>query len=264
HHHRDVTFRMMYAYSERFMLPLSHDEVVHGKGSLIRKMSPGPGGAPARFAGLRLLYAYMFALPGKKLLFMGDEFAQVREWNHDSQLDWELLGEAAHAGMVRWVAALGHLLQSEPAMHELDYDPLGFRWVVVDDHRRSTLALLRRPKAGPIVLVILNFTPMVWPNYQLPLEAPGEWSLLLCSDDVVYGGVGHAPPAELEAVHVAAGNCPCAATLDLPPLTALVYRGPDVAAYDAAAYELREALAAEAEALAAGEEAETSEGENAH
>ncbi|WAS89659.1 1,4-alpha-glucan branching protein GlgB [Nannocystis punicea] len=248
-HHRDVTFRMMYAYSERFMLPLSHDEVVHGKGSLVRKMSPGgTGGASARLANLRLLYTYMFGLPGKKLLFMGDEFAQVREWNHDGQLDWGLLADADHAGLMRWVGRLGHLLRAEPALYELDHDPLGFRWAVVDDYKRSTLAFLRRPRQGAVMLVILNFTPMTWTNYTIPFEAPGEWTRMLSSDEAQFGGSGHAGPDRLIADHSAGGALPCAATLDLPPLTALVYRGPEVRAYDAAALELREALAAEAEA----------------
>ncbi|PCC75049.1 glycogen branching enzyme [Nannocystis exedens] len=248
HHHRDVTFRMMYAYSERFMLPLSHDEVVHGKGSLVRKMSPGTGGASARLANLRLLYAYMFGLPGKKLLFMGDEFAQVREWNHDGQLDWGLLAEAEHAGLMKWVGRLGHLLRAEPALYELDHDPIGFRWAVVDDYKRSTLAFLRRPRHGAVILVILNFTPMTWTNYTVPFEAPGEWIRMLSSDEAQFGGAGHDGPERLIADHSAGGALPCAATLDLPPLTALVYRGPEVKAYDAAALELREALAAEAEA----------------
>ncbi|MDC0669544.1 1,4-alpha-glucan branching protein GlgB, partial [Nannocystis radixulma] len=247
-HHRDVTFRMMYAYSERFMLPLSHDEVVHGKGSLIRKMSPGTGGSAARMAGLRLLYAYMFGLPGKKLLFMGDEFAQAREWNHDAALDWGLLAEPEHAGLMRWVGRLGHLLRAEPGLYELDHDPTGFRWAVVDDYRRSTLAFLRRPRAGAVILVILNFTPMTWSNYTVPFEAPGEWQLMLCSDEAQFGGNGGTAPDRLIADHSAGGALPCAATLDLPPLTALVYRGPEVKAYDAAALELRESLAAEAEA----------------
>ncbi|MCY1063443.1 1,4-alpha-glucan branching protein GlgB [Nannocystis sp. RBIL2] len=251
-HHRDVTFRMMYAYSERFMLPLSHDEVVHGKGSLVRKMSPGTGGGAARLANLRLLYAYMFGLPGKKLLFMGDEFAQVREWNHDGQLDWGLLAEAEHAGLMKWVGRLGHLLRAEPALYELDHDPLGFRWAVVDDYKRSTLAFLRRPRQGAVILVILNFTPMTWTNYTIPFEAPGEWVRMLSSDEAQFGGAGHDGPERLIADHSAGGALPCAATLDLPPLTALVYRGPEVKAYDAAALELRESLAAEAEAAREG------------
>ncbi|MBX7117496.1 MAG: 1,4-alpha-glucan branching protein GlgB, partial [Gemmatimonadaceae bacterium] len=144
-HHRDITFRMMYAYSERFVLPLSHDEVVHGKGSLPIKMAPGTGGGAQRLATLRLLYAYMFGLPGKKLLFMGGEFGQVREWNHDRALDWDLLEEPGHAGLMAWTARLGHLLRDEPALHQLDHDPTGFRWAVVDDELRSTIAFVRRP-----------------------------------------------------------------------------------------------------------------------
>jgi 1,4-alpha-glucan branching enzyme len=135
-------------------------------------------------------------------------------------------------------------------MHELDHDPLGFRWAVVDDYKRSTLAFIRRPKAGAVILVILNFTPMRWSDYTIPLEAAAEWNLVLCSDAVEFGGSGASAPERLEANHVAARTMPCAAKLDLPPLTALIYRGPEVAAYDAAALELREALAAEAEAEA--------------
>lgn len=153
--------------------------------------------------------------------------------------------------MMRWVGRLGHLMRSEPALHELDHDPTGFRWVVVDDYQRSTLAFLRRPRAGAVLLVIFNFTPMTWTNYSVPFEAPGEWELVLSSDERQFGGEGRTAPARLVADHSAGGELPCAATLDLPPLTALVYRGPEVSIYDAAASALREALAAEAEAARA-------------
>src|SRR5438132_7504529 len=155
YHHDRLTFRMLYAFSENFMLPLSHDEVVHGKGSLLGRM---PGDEWQRFANLRLLLGYMAASPGKKLLFMGSEFGQEREWNHDSSLDWHLLESPLHAGACRWVADLNSLYRTTPALHELDCDPAGFEWVDLHDAEHSVLAFLRRADSDgePTALVAAN------------------------------------------------------------------------------------------------------------
>ncbi|MCA9637916.1 MAG: 1,4-alpha-glucan branching protein GlgB, partial [Myxococcales bacterium] len=190
HHHREINFRMMYAYAERFLLPLSHDEVVHGKGSLLSKMQGDRG---QQLAHLRLLYGYMFASPGKKLLFMGGEFAQEREWNHDSSLDWHLLERPEHRGIQSWVAALNRLYADEPALHQLDHDPRGFMWIDPDDSIRSVATFLRLPrpgeKAAPI-LVVLNFTPVARPGLPIGVPTGGVWEEVLNSDAEAYGGGG--------------------------------------------------------------------------
>jgi 1,4-alpha-glucan branching enzyme len=144
HHHASLTFRRMYAFTENFVLALSHDEVVHGKGSLLRKMA---GDEWQRFANLRLLFAYMYAQPGKKLLFMGGEFGQWKEWNHDASLDWDLLRDERHAGLQRWVADLNGLYRAEAALHELDCEPAGFQWIDCNNTDESVLAMLRRGRA---------------------------------------------------------------------------------------------------------------------
>src|SRR5262249_44766988 len=151
-HHNELTFRAHYAFSENYVLPLSHDEVVHGKGSLLGKM---PGGEWQRFANLRLLYGYMYSKPGKKLLFMGGEFGQRREWNHDESLDWHLTEFPAHGGVQRWVADLNRLYRTEPAMHELDCNPSGFAWVDCGDSEASVLSYLRSgTSSGDVILVV--------------------------------------------------------------------------------------------------------------
>ena len=156
---------MLYGFTENFVLPLSHDEVVHGKGSLIGKM---PGDEWQRFANLRLLFGYMFAQPGKKLLFMGDEFGQVREWAHDSSLEWDVLQYPVHRGLQSWVEQLNRLYGDEPALHELDTDPRGFEWIDCNDHAASTLSLLRKGKSSKqTIVVVCNFTPVPRIGYRL-------------------------------------------------------------------------------------------------
>ena len=187
HHHEKLTFRQMYAWSENFVLSLSHDEVVHGKRSLLDKMW---GDAPSKFAQLRLLYGYMTGLPGKKLLFMGDEFGQWREWNHDTELSWELLDTAAHAGLKRWVADLNRTYRGEPSLHRGDFrGDRGFRWIDCHDHDNSVLAWLRVGDDGsPPVLVVCNFTPIEREGYRLGVPAAGRWAEILNSDAAAYGG----------------------------------------------------------------------------
>jgi len=185
-HHDRLTFRGVYAFSENFMLPLSHDEVVHGKGSLLAKM---PGDEWQRFATLRLLLGYQFALPGKKLLFMGDEFGQNREWSHDRSLDWHLLDEPLHAGLQRFVTDLNHAYRQMPALHEMDSDAAGFEWLLADAES-GTLAFLRKAPSGRPLLVLCNFTPVPRHGLVVVVPAAGFWRERLNSDAEPYGGSG--------------------------------------------------------------------------
>ncbi|HET7712928.1 MAG TPA: 1,4-alpha-glucan branching protein GlgB, partial [Thermoanaerobaculia bacterium] len=186
-HHNDLTFRMMYAFTENFVLPLSHDEVVHGKGSLIAKM---PGDEWRKFANLRLLLAHMYSQPAKKLMFMGGEFGQWREWNHDLSLDWHLLEVPSHAALLRWVEDLNKMYRSYPAMYELDTDPAGFEWIDCCDTENSVLSLVRRSRSKPeeMVVAALNFTPEPRHNYQIGMPGSGMWREILNSDASIYGG----------------------------------------------------------------------------
>lgn len=186
-HHHELTFRMVYAYNENFTLPLSHDEVVHGKGSLLGRQ---PGDRWQQFAGLRTLYGYQWSQPGKALLFMGGEFAVNEEWNHEQELAWPLIAFDEHAGVQRWVGDLNRLLIESPAMHELDNDPAGFRWIVGDDAANSVYAYLRLARDGSPVLFVANFTPVAREAYRLGVPVSGEWVEVLNSDDPRYGGSG--------------------------------------------------------------------------
>ncbi|HMK63117.1 MAG TPA: 1,4-alpha-glucan branching protein GlgB [Acidimicrobiales bacterium] len=187
YHHDQLTFRGLYAFTENFILPLSHDEVVHGKGSLLSQM---PGDDWQKFANLRLLYGYQYAQPGKKLLFMGAEIGQWGEWSHEHSLDWALLGYERHASLCRWLADLNRVYRAEPALHELDADPLGFAWVQAGDGPGSTLSFLRRSKDGETVLVVCNFTPVPRHNLRLGVPEAGYWRELVNSDASEYGGGG--------------------------------------------------------------------------
>jgi 1,4-alpha-glucan branching enzyme len=188
YHHHHLTFRSMYVGSENFVLPLSHDEVVHGKGSLLGKMA---GWDRQKFANLRLLYAWMWAQPGKKLLFMGAEIAQGREWNHDGSLDWHLLGEERHAGVLAWVRDLNAAMRAEPALHRRDCEPGGFEWVDCNDAEHSVVALLRWGAPGDRpVLAAFNFTPVGREGYRVGVPQGGRWRELLNSDAREYGGGG--------------------------------------------------------------------------
>jgi 1,4-alpha-glucan branching enzyme len=218
-HHHELTFRQIYAFSENFMLPLSHDEVVHGKGSLLDKM---PGDEWQKFANLRLLYAYMYAQPGKKLLFMGSEFGQWREWTHDSSLDWHLEELASHAGIEHLLGDLNALYRSLPALHRADCDSSGFEWIDGNDAENSALAFLRRdPSGGPPVAVVCNFTPVVRQNYRLGLPSGGLWREILNSDALHYAGSGQGNLGGAEAAPLPFHGRPYSVTLTLPPLGAL-------------------------------------------
>ncbi len=188
YHHSQLTFRQIYAYHENFVLPLSHDEVVHGKGSLIGKM---PGDEWRKFANLRLLFGYMYAQPGKKLIFMGGEWGQWSEWDHDSGLEWHLLDYPGHQGLRRWVSDLNRLYRDWPALHELDFHPSGFEWIDCNDSEQSVLSMLRKG-AGPesLMAVVCNFTPVPREGYRIGVPRGGAWSEVLNSDAGEYGGSG--------------------------------------------------------------------------
>jgi 1,4-alpha-glucan branching enzyme len=227
YHHGRLTFRAIYAFTENFVLPLSHDEVVHGKGSLLGKM---PGDDWQKFANLRALYGYMYTQPGKKLLFMGGELAQWREWNHDRELDWHLLEHHHHAGIHAWVRDLNHFYRTEPAAHELDFDPAGFEWLDADDAWNSVLSYVRksRPQASGTrqdeLLVICNFTPLVRENYRVGVPGVGLWREILNSDAEVYGGSGIGNFGGVESVPVPSHGRPHSLNLRLPPLGVLVLK----------------------------------------
>ncbi len=220
-HHDKMTFGMVYAFSENFVLPLSHDEVVHGKGSLLGKM---PGDDWQRFANLRAYYGFMWGHPGKKLLFMGQEFAQPGEWSHDAELPWVLLDDPRHAGVQRLVTDLNHLYTTTPALHALDCEPAGFQWLVADDAAQSVLAWLRRDGAGGMALVACNFTPLPRTAYRIGVPAgPARWRIALDSDAAIYGGSGHATTGggrarEIVVDAVPAHGQPGSILLDLSPL----------------------------------------------
>src|SRR5450631_1199924 len=218
-HHNQLTFRMLYGFTENFVLPLSHDEVVHGKGSLIGKM---PGDEWQKFANLRLLLGYMFGQPGKKLLFMGDEFGQVREWTHDSSLEWHVLQYPVHRGVQYWVEQLNRLYREQPALHELDTDPAGFEWVDANDSETSTLSFLRKGKSPrETVLVVCNFTPVPRLKHRLGVPVGGYWRELLNSDARDYAGSGMGNGGGAMAEGSACHGRPFCLSLTLPPLGVL-------------------------------------------
>ena len=172
HHHGELTFGLIYAFTENFVLPISHDEVVHGKGSLLAKM---PGDAWQKFANLRAYYGFMWGHPGKKLLFMGCEFAQGREWNHESSLDWHQLEIPAHAGVQRLVKDLNHLYRSSPALYSQDFSEAGFEWIDHGDARRNLLSFVRKGREGQMMLVLCNFAPVVHEGLRLGVPRAGHW-----------------------------------------------------------------------------------------
>ncbi|HLW79523.1 MAG TPA: 1,4-alpha-glucan branching protein GlgB, partial [Terriglobia bacterium] len=226
YHHNQLTFRMVYAWTENFVLPLSHDEVVHGKGSLAGKM---PGDDWQKFANLRLLFAYLYTQPGKKLLFMGGEFGQWREWNHDASLDWDLLDDPPHRGVQKWVADMNQLYRAEPALHELDFDPAGFEWIDCNDAASSTLSFIRKAKTtSDVVLVVANFTPVVRTGYRVGVPRPGLWREALNSDAPVYGGSGQGNLGGVEAEPVPFHNRPHSIRITLPPLGAILFKSPAI------------------------------------
>ena len=217
-HHNDLTFRGLYAFHENFVLPLSHDEVVHGKGSLIQKMA---GDEWQKLANLRLLFCNQWATPGKKLLFMGCEFGQWREWDHDSSLDWHLTADSRHAGLQRLVADLNGLYSRETALHELDVDPAGFEWIDANDSNQSVACFLRKNRKGELVLVVLNYTPILRASYRVGVPRGGRWKEILNSDAAVYGGSGVGNYGGANASHGPFHGREHSLQLTLPPLGAV-------------------------------------------
>jgi len=222
YHHNALTFGLMYAFSERFVLPLSHDEVVHGKGSLLGRM---PGDRWRRFANLRAYFGFMWAHPGKKLLFMGGELAQESEWNHDSQLDWAALADPLHRGVQRLVGDLNHLYRTEPALHALDADAAGFRWLVGDDCVNSVYAFYRDgPQGSAPLLAICNFTPVPRRNYRVGAPRCGRWREAINTDSSVYGGSNLGNAGEVTASSGRSHGQPFYIELTVPPLATLLLR----------------------------------------
>jgi len=216
-HHNELTFRQIYATTENFVLPLSHDEVVHGKGSLLGKMA---GDQWQKLANLRLLLGYMWAQTGKKLLFMGGEFGQWREWNHEDSLDWHLLEQPAHQGVQRWVEDLNRLYRSKPALYELDAEGAGFEWIDANDSAQSVLTFLRRGRSEEdVILVGCNFTPIPRPNYLVGVPRGATWREILNSDASVYGGSGWGNLGGLDSLPISVHGRPRALNLTLPPLS---------------------------------------------
>jgi 1,4-alpha-glucan branching enzyme len=223
YHHSGLTFSLWYAFTENFVLPLSHDEVVHGKGSLIGRM---PGDEWQQFASLRLLFGYMWTHPGKKLLFMGGEFGQRREWQHEESLEWHVLKFPLHAGVQRWVRDLNLLYRATPALYELDFSRDGFQWVDCDDADESVISFLRKDSSGAPLLVACNFTPVPRPDYRIGVPRGGRWRERLNSDAADYGGSGQGNLGAVQALPVGAHGQAHSLSVRLPPL-AVVMLTPD-------------------------------------
>jgi len=220
--HQHLTFSMLYAWNENFVLPLSHDEVVHGKGSLLSKM---PGDEWQQAATLRTLYAYMFVHPGKKLIFMGGEFGQWREWSHEQSLDWHLLGTPLHAGLQRFVEDLNHHYTAQPALYQQDVAAAGFEWIDCNDHEASVISLLRRANdRDDCVVAVLNWTPIVRHGYRIGVPEPGFYTELLNSDAAVYGGSNVGNEGGRHAEDIPAHGHAQSLSLTLPPLSGLLFK----------------------------------------
>ncbi len=226
YHHNQLTFSIWYAFSENFVLSLSHDEVVHGKGSLLGKM---PGDDWQKFANLRALFGYMYGHPGKKLFFMGGELGQWREWNHDSNLDWHLLQFPPHEGVRQWVKDLNHFYRSEPALHEIDFSAEGFEWIDASDWEKSVISFLRKSKkTKDVILVVCNFTPVPRHNYRVGVPRGGFWQEALNSDAKTYGGSGQGNMGGMEAAPVPAHGKYYSLSLTLPPLSVVFFRSVEI------------------------------------
>ncbi|MBC7121125.1 MAG: 1,4-alpha-glucan branching protein GlgB [Candidatus Methanosuratus sp.] len=222
YHHDALTFSIWYAFSENFVLPLSHDEVVYGKGSLINKM---PGDQWQKFANLRLLIGYMYAHSGKKLLFMGGEFGQFSEWSHERELEWHLLGSQFNNGLQKWVQDLNKLYANEKALHETDFDPGGFEWVDYKDWSQSVISFLRKDKADEeVFLIVCNMTPVPRLNYRVGVPRGGAWKEALNSDATIYGGSGHGNFGGTDATPVPFHGMRNSLSLTLPPLGVLFFK----------------------------------------
>jgi len=223
YHQNQLTFSIWYAFSENFLLPLSHDEVVHSKGSLLRNM---PGDDWQKFANLRLLFGYMFTHPGKKLLFMGGEFGQWNEWYHERGLDWHLLKLPLHKGIQKWVQDLNRLYITEPALHEKDFDKDGFEWGDFHDADNSIISYLRRAETSEeVILAVCNFTPVPREDYLLGVPHGGTWYELINSDGEFYGGTSVGNQGQAKAEAIPTQGRPYRLSLTLPPLGILLFKG---------------------------------------
>jgi 1,4-alpha-glucan branching enzyme len=222
-HHNNLTFGIMYYLSEKFVLPFSHDEVVHLKKSMLDKM---PGDAWQKFANLRLLYGFMMGYPGKKLLFQGADIGQWKEWNHDFSLDWHLLDTGLHRPLQHWVRDLAHVYKAEPAMSQHDYVEGGFKWVDCGDVEQSVVSFLRQGEdPDTAVLVVCNFTPVPRHDYRIGVPWGGRWEELLNSDAEAYGGSGKGNFGGLDAEAIPAHEMDQSISLTLPPLSAVLLKG---------------------------------------
>ena len=229
YHHNRITFSMLYAFTENFILPFSHDEVVHGKGSMIGKM---PGDVWQKHAGLRALYGYMFTHPGKKLMFMGAELAQWREWNHDAELDWEAVGDGLHGGMQRWVRDLNRVYAAERSLWEVDFDPSGFRWIDANDHDNSIISFVRYSQdSADHTVGIINFTPLPRAGYRIGVPHSGAYREVLNSDSEIYGGSNVGNAGRVECANEPSHGFANSLVLTLPPLGFLLLK-PDAMAPD--------------------------------
>ena len=223
YYHNELTFRSLYAHTENFVLPLSHDEVVYGKGSLLGKMR---GDDWQKFANLRLLFGYMFTQPGKKLVFMGGEFGQWREWSHDTSLDWHLLDYPTHQGLQKWVEDINQFYRNEPALHELDFSQAGFEWIDGSDAASSVISYLRKGSSSDLILVVCNFTPVVRGPYRVGVPRPGFWQESLNSDAPIYGGSGQGNSGGVESSRTPFHGREQSLDLTLPPLAVIVFKSP--------------------------------------
>ncbi|HEX3034748.1 MAG TPA: 1,4-alpha-glucan branching protein GlgB [Thermodesulfobacteriota bacterium] len=222
YHHNQLTFSIWYAFTENFVLPLSHDEVVYGKGSLIRQM---PGDDWQKFANMRLLFGYMYGHPGKKLLFMGGEFGQWNEWYHEASLDWNLFQYPSHQGLHRWVKDVNHFYRAERALHELDFENSGFEWIDFHDWEQSIISFIRKGKStNDIILVVCNLTPVPRINYRVGVPRGGFWEEKLNSDAKLYGGSGYGNAGGVEATPTPAQGRYHSLSLTLPPLGILFFK----------------------------------------
>jgi len=219
-HHNNLTFGLLYAFTENFILPLSHDEVVHGKGSLLGKM---PGDRWQKFANLRAYYAFMFTQPGKKLLFMGGEFAQANEWNHDASLDWHLTNDPLHAGVQTLVRDLNWLYRGRGALHQRDCESEGFSWIDCNDSDASVISYIRRgADPNDFVAVVCNFTPVVRHNYRIGVPRAGRYREILNTDSASYGGGNIGNAGAVMTQDWASHGMAASLSLTLPPLGVLV------------------------------------------
>jgi 1,4-alpha-glucan branching enzyme len=221
YHHGQLTFSLIYAFNENFVLPLSHDEVVYGKGSLVGKM---PGDDWQQFANLRTLYGYMWAHPGKKLLFMGGEFGQRREWTHEGELEWWVTGLPEHAGLQQWMRDLNRVYRSERSLHQVDFSYDGFEWIDAGNASMSIVAFVRKSAGGPPVLVVTNFTPVPRTNFLVGIPLRGLWREVLNSDAREYGGSGWGNLGGVESVPVSAHGRTDSLNLNIPPLATVMLR----------------------------------------